>query len=172
MIAVMWWRIDGAAELLAWRAALTGSPREAEQALVQIAREHPTSRRRENALLRLAQFQIAKGDARNALTWLDLLYKDYPAGAENVERQYWTARALLAGGDTTRACKVTQEVAAHAAQALGGDYTTMSQECVAFDARMKSTMRSRLDSAQANGAVADSGDVRVAGSPIKPDSLP
>jgi type II secretory pathway predicted ATPase ExeA len=172
VIAVAWWRIDVGAELLAWKAAVSSSPREAEQALVRIAREHPTSRRREHALLRLAQFQIAKGDARNALTWLDLLYKEYPAGAENGERQYWTARALLAGGDTTRACQVTRRVSAESAGFLGADYTSMSQDCVAFDARSNAATRARADSAQANGVAADSSDVRVAGAPVKPDSLP
>jgi hypothetical protein len=47
----------------------------------------------------------------------------------------------------------------------------MSQGCVAFDARTDAATRARPDSSQANGAVADSGDVRVAGTPIRPDSL-
>ena len=171
LLAVGWLRLDMGAELLAWKAAVSDSPREAEQALVRLAREHPASRRRENAILRLAQFQIAKGDARNALTWLDLLYKEYPAGAENPERQYWTARALLAGGDTTRACQVARGVNADAAQALGADYTTMNRDCTEFDTRLQAS-RAPRDSAQAaNGAVVDSTDVRVAGAPAKPDSL-
>jgi type II secretory pathway predicted ATPase ExeA len=172
LLAVGWWRMDFSAEVLAWKAAVSSSPREAEQALVRIAREHPASRRRENAILRLAQFQIAKGDARNAMTWLDLLYKEYPAGAGNAERQYWTARALLAGGDTTRACQVTRSVTQGAALTLGDDYTTMSRDCVAFDTRVKAA-HARVDSTQAsNGTLADSTDVRVAGTPVKPDSLP
>ena len=173
LVALAWWQLDVGAEILAWKAAGTGSPRAAEQALVRIAREHPTSRQRENALLRLAQFQIAKGDARNALTWLDVLYKDYPAGAENVERQYWTARALLAGGDTTRACTVTRGVSAAAARSLGSDFTTMNKDCLAFATRPQAPAV-RPDSTQqaSNGNVADSADVRPAGMPVKPDSLP
>jgi type II secretory pathway predicted ATPase ExeA len=172
VVALAWWQMDVGAEILAWRAAASPSPRAAEQALVRIAREHPGSRQRENALLRLAQFQIAKGDARNALTWLDVLYKDYPAGAENVERQYWTARALLAGGDTIRACTVTRGVSPAAARTLGSDYTAMSAECTAFANRAQATT-SRPDSTQqiANGAIADSAGVRPAGTP-RPDSLP
>lgn len=169
LIALLWWRGDGAAELLAWKAAFSGSPRAAEQAYVTIARQHPTSRQREKALLRLAQMQIAKGDARGALTWLDALYKDYPAGADDGERQYWSARALLASGDTARACAVTRSVSSTAASAFGPDYAAMARNCFAFDARLKA------DSAQA----ADSRDrdttatlVRPAGSPVKSDSQP
>ncbi|MEX2154830.1 MAG: AAA family ATPase [Gemmatimonadaceae bacterium] len=169
LIGLLWWRFDGRAELLAWRAALTGSPHAAEQAYARIASEHRGSRQRENALLRLAQMQIAKGDPRTAITWLDQLYKEYPARAESGERQYWAARALLAGGDTSRACAVTRRVTADAAGALGPDFSKMGRQCVAFEAR------ARPDSTLAsNGAVADSTDspVRPAGSPVGRDSLP
>jgi len=171
-LALLWWRFDGAAELLAWRAALTGSPRAAEQAYARIAREHRGSRQRENALLRLAQMQIAKGDPRTAITWLDQLFKEYPAGAESGERQYWAARALLAGGDTSRACAVTRRVTAGAAGALGPDFSKMGTECVAFEAR---EARASSDSTLAsNGTVAARADspVRPAGDPVRRDSLP
>lgn len=167
LIALLWWRADGAAELLAWKAAFSGSPRAAEQAYVTIARQHPTSRQRENALLRLAQMQIAKGDARGALTWLDALYKDYPAGADDGERQYWSARALLASGDTTRACAVTRSVSSTAAGAFGPDYAAMAQSCFAFDARMKADSAQAAD---ARGRDTTATPVRPAGSPAKSDS--
>lgn len=169
LFAVLWWRFDGTAELLAWKATLSRSARATEEAFVRIARDHPESRQRESALLRLAQLEIAKGESRRALTWLDLLYRDYPAGAENGERQYWTARALLAGGDTTRACAVARRVRDDAAGDLGSVFSSMSNDCVAFDARSQTA-----DSAQAAFArVTDSaGATRQAGTPAKPDSVP
>ncbi len=169
LIALLWWRFDGSAELLAWKAARSGSPRAAEQAYATIARQHRTSRQRESALLRLAQMQIAKGDARGALTWLDALYKDYPASADNGERQYWSARALLASGDTARACAVTRSVSSTAAGAFGPDYGAMTQSCSAFDARV------RADSVRtAEAGVRDNVEtpVRSAGTPVRPDSQP
>jgi len=172
MTALLWWRLDGGAELLSWKGALARSARDAEQAYVQIARQHPASRQREFALLRLAQLNIAKGEAREALQWLDVLHRDYPAGARTGERQYWTARALLAGGDTVRACAVTRGVDGAAADALGADLTTMNKECIAFDARAQTP---GADSSFAsNGSVADSTDrsVRPAGTPVRRDSLP
>ena len=169
-VAVFSWRFDGGAELLSWRAAFAHSARDAEQAYGRIARQHPGSRQREFALLRLAQLQIAKGEAGEALRWLDMLHHDYPAGAQSGERQYWMARALLAGGDTVRACAVTRSVDGDAADDLGPDFSSLSKECVAFDARGQAA-----DSVQsANGTVIDSTvhAVRPAGAPVQRGSRP
>jgi general secretion pathway protein A len=173
LAALAWWRLDMNAEMLAWKAAVATSPREAEQVYSRIAREHPGSRQRENALLRLAQIQIAKGDARNALAWLDLLFKDYPARANDSERQFWTARALIASGDTTRACAVVRSVGSREARALGTDFSAISNDCSAFVARTE-LAKARADSARGNGAPPDSSVVQAAGAPIKAptDSLP
>ena len=166
LFALWWWQVDGGAEMLAWQGALARSAHDAEQAYVRIARQHRGSRQREYALLRLSQIEIARGNAREALRWLDQLHREYPAGADNAERQYWTARALLAGGDTLRACAVTNRVDAASSSALGPDFSIMTRDCAGFDAR------ARADSVQsANGTVVDSSAVQPAGYPAKPDSL-
>jgi type II secretory pathway predicted ATPase ExeA len=170
LLVTLWWRFDGEAELLAWKAARASSAPDAEQAYVRIVREHRGSRRRESALIHLAQLQIAKGASREALGWLDILRRDYPAGAAGAERQYWTARALLAAGDTARACALTRGVTSSAAGPFGADFTTMNRDCVAFDARSRGA-----DSTQAaDGTVADSAEttVRPAGAPVRRDSRP
>ena len=167
LAAFAWWKFDGAAEILALRAAWTNSPRHAEAAYATIAREHPDSRQRENAMLRLAQIQIAKGDARGALTWLSTLYTEYPRSAEDGERQYWTARALFANGDTVRACTVTRSVPASSASDFGPEHASMTRGCSDFAQRV------HADSATvAAGRVSDSTNVRAAGAPIQPDSQP
>jgi general secretion pathway protein A len=163
---VAWWTLDGSAEVLALRAAWTNSPRSAEAAYATIARDHPESRQRENAMLRLAQIQIAKGDARSALTWLSNLYAEYPRSAEDGERQYWTARALFANGDTVRACTVTRSVPASSAKDFGPEHSSMSRGCADF------TQRLRADSASLVSASPDSASVRTAGAPAQPDSQP
>ena len=166
-LSFAWWRLDGGAEILAWNASRATSTRAAEQAYVRIAHEHRTSRQRESALLRLAQLQIARGASREALGWLDILRRDYPGGAENAERQYWTARALLAGADTSAACSLARRLSPAGASALGADFSAMNRECLAFDARVQAA-----DSLQsANGSVADTvaAVVRPAGAPMKHD---
>jgi general secretion pathway protein A len=170
LLAILWWRFDGDAELLAWKAARAPSVGDAEQVYERIVRDHRGSRQRESALLHLARLQIAKGASREALGWLDILRRDYPAGADGAERQYWTARALLAGGDTARACALTRRASGAAAASLGPDFTTMNRDCLAFDARTQGTDSTHA----ADGNVADSTDasVRPAGAAVRRDSQP
>lgn len=171
-LSVMWWQVDGGAEVLSWRAAVARSARDAERDYAIIARQHPASRQREFALLRLAQLHIARGEAREALQWLDLLHRDYPAGARSGERRYWTARALLSGGDTVRACAVSKGIAGDAGSSAGADFSSITRECTAFDARAQAALADSV--LAANGAVADStdGSVRPTGAPVRRDSLP
>jgi general secretion pathway protein A len=159
LAAILWWRLDWTAELLAWQAARSPSTIEAERTYAQIAREHRASRQRENALLRLAQFQIARGASREALGWLDMLGRDYPRGRGTAERQYWTAKALLVGGDTVRACAATRRVPADAGAGLGTDFSAMNRDCAAFEARAQAS-----DTA-AVGTPAEDAAVRPAGAP-------
>lgn len=164
LIALLWWRLDGAAEFLAFKAALSASPRLAEQAYLEIAQHHPDARPRESALLKLAQLRIARGDARGALTWLERLYRDYPESAKNGERQYWTARALLANGDTTRACLVTTQVSSAAAGEFGPEYASMKDDCAAFAERQR--FATQPDSPDSTRSVIDSSVVQPAGAPM------
>lgn len=164
LFGLLWWRLDGAAEFLAFKAALNPSPRLAEQAYLDIAQHHLKSRQRETALLKLAQLRIARGDARGALTWLDRLYKDYPQSAKDGERQYWTARALLTSGDTARACMVTGQVSAGAAGDFGPEYTSMKDSCVSFAERQR--LATQPDSLATARGVVDSSAVQPAGAPM------
>src|SRR5688572_26544596 len=162
LFALLWWRFDGAAEFLSFKAALSSSPRAAERAYLDIAEHHRDSRQRQVALLRLAQLHIAKGDARGAIAWLDRLFRDYPESARDTERQFWTARALLANGDTTRACVVSGQVSATAARDFGPDFTAMSSSCQAFGERQR--LAAQSDSLAATSPVAiDTGVVQPAG---------
>lgn len=133
--ALAWWRYDVSAELLAWQAARMTSARDAEQIYARIAREHRASRQRPTALLRLAQLQIARGSTRDALGWLEILRRDYPAFAGRAERQYWTTRALLASADTTQACAAVSQVGSGAEGSLASDFGAIRKVCSAFEAR-------------------------------------
>jgi hypothetical protein len=161
IIAALWWQLDGMAEILALRAARATSTAAAESTYVRIAREHPDSRHREYALLRLAQLQIARGAHKEALNWLEVLRRDYPRGGGAAEGQYWMARALFGSGDTTAACAAARKVSAAAAGGLATDFANMNRECVAFEERAKSD-----STAAVNGA--DSSAVRPAGTPVPP----
>jgi type II secretory pathway predicted ATPase ExeA len=169
LFALVWWRFDAAAEFLSFKAALSSSPRVAEQAYLAIAEHHRASRQREVALLKLAQLHIAKGDARGAIGWLDVLFRDYPESARDAERQFWTARALLANGDTTRACMVSGQVSSSSAREFGVDFTTMISGCQAFTERQR--LAAQSDSVGSTGSP-DTGVVQPAGTamPRRPES--
>ena len=166
--AVAWWRYDVTAEMIAWQAGRTSSVRDAEQLYTRIAREHRASRQRPNALLRLAQMNIARGSSRDALGWLEILRRDHPNPASRAERQYWTSRALLASGDTTQACETVQQVIPALEGDLAPDFATLRRECGGFYARA-----AVADSAAASGVSTDTSAVQPAGATARrPEAQP
>lgn len=177
LVAFLWWRFDGVAELLAVRAARASSTSEAEETYLRIAREHAKSRQREVALLRLAQLQIARGANAEALRWLDLLARDYPLDSAGSERRYWVSRARLGSGDTASACAVARSVRSASNARLAQDFAAIVKTCAAYQARARAA-----DSAEASAAApaaaqvlppgSDSAAVQPAGAPAPGDSLP
>jgi len=135
----LWFGMDGRAELLAWRAARAASTAQAERLYASIARDHEGSRHHENALLRLAQLQMARGSHDDALRTIETLARDYPAGWAVGEARYWGARARFAQGDTAAACVATRAIPTDAAQAKAADYAVMTRQCDAFASRQAET---------------------------------
>jgi len=139
LICVLAWiYLDGTAEVLALRAARSTSAVNAERDYERIARVHTGSRQRENALLRLAQFQFARGAHQAALRTLETLGSEYGDGRTGPERQLWTAKTQLASGDTLGACASVRSIAAAATPHLPTDYVAMTSDCGAFGARADS----------------------------------
>ena len=169
ILALLWFQLDGGAELLAVRAARASSTSEAEETYTRIAREHTRSRQRETAMLRLAQLQIARGSSREALGWLELLGRDYPADSASPERLYWVSRALFGTGDTTRACATVRTVRSATSRALATDFENMGRECAAFLARAQALA---ADSARTAGVSPDSAAAQPTGAPVPGDSTP
>lgn len=155
VVAALWWRFDGLAELLAARAANASSTTQAERTYARIAREHLRSRQREQALLRLAQLEIARGSHQEALGWLGTLARDYPRSRRGTERRYWTARALMGVGDTARACDTVRAATNPRASA---DWTAITGACGAYAEHAADSSHSPADSSvsQAGAPVPDS----------------
>ena len=91
-------------EALFWRAALAASAAEAERDYKRIIIEHPLSPWAADALLRLAQLELARGDRARALEHLDRLMLEHPASAARPRTAYWMARVLFEQGDARGAC--------------------------------------------------------------------
>lgn len=92
------------AEALFWRASLAANAAEAERDYRAIVVDHATSPRVEDALLRLAQLELARGDRDGALRHLQRLTTEFPASRQGARTSYWTARVLFDKGDVPAAC--------------------------------------------------------------------
>ena len=97
------------AEALFWRATLAATAADAERDYRAIVVDHATSARVEDALLRLAQLELARGDRDGALRHLQRLSTEFPASRQGARTNYWTARVLFEKGDLAAACAANGE---------------------------------------------------------------
>lgn len=96
-------------EALFWRATLAATAADAERDYRAIIVDHATSARVEDALLRLAQLELARGDRDGALRHLQRLSTEFPGSRYGARTNYWTARVLFEKGDLTAACAANSE---------------------------------------------------------------
>lgn len=101
-------------DALFWRASLAASAAEAERDYHRIAIEHPLSRRSADALVRLAQLEMARGDHAQAERHLERLMLEHPTSPGAPRWHYWLARARLARGDVPRGCAALAQAGARA----------------------------------------------------------
>lgn len=92
------------AEALFWRASLAPTAADAERDYRAIVVDHATSSRVEDALLRLAQLELARGDRDGALGHLRRLATEFPGSGHSARTSYWTARVLFERNDLAAAC--------------------------------------------------------------------
>lgn len=93
------------ADALFWRASLATTSAEAERDYRQITVDFPLSPRTEDALLRLAQLELQRGDRSAALAHLERLVRENGTGTSRARAGYWMARVYFEMDDTTRACE-------------------------------------------------------------------
>ncbi len=81
------------ARALLLRARLTMHPDTAERDYLRIVLEHPSSPQTPEALLRLGQHFLARGDTQRARTYLHRLASDYPGSSQRATALTFLARA-------------------------------------------------------------------------------
>jgi tetratricopeptide (TPR) repeat protein len=91
-------------DALYWRAMLAGSTEQARRDYLRIAIEFSLSPRAEDALLRLAQLEIARGDRAAAKKHLEQLAMEHATGPSRAQGLYWMGRVLMDEGAMTQAC--------------------------------------------------------------------
>ena len=91
-------------QALFWRATLAASAADAESDYRHIVVDYPLAPQAEDALLRLAQLELARGDRDGALIHLQRIQRDYPRSKSLARASYWTARVLFEKNDIGSAC--------------------------------------------------------------------
>jgi cell division septation protein DedD len=141
------------AEALYWRATLAETAERARRDYLRITLDFPIHARAADAILRLAQFEFARGDRVAARRYLEQLALEHGDGPTAAEGALWTGRVLLEDGATLEACAALARAKARARPddvELQGQITYYAQPCV----RARADSVARADSA--SRAVADS----------------
>ena len=92
------------AQGLFWRATLASNAADAESDYKHIVVDYPLAPYAEDALLRLAQLELARGDRDGALAHLQRIPRDYPRSKSLARANYWTARVFFEKNDIPNAC--------------------------------------------------------------------
>jgi tetratricopeptide (TPR) repeat protein len=101
-------------QALFWRATLAASAADAESDYKHIVVDYPLAPQAEDALLRLAQLELARGDRDGALNHLQRIPRDYPRSKSLARASYWTARVLFEKNDIPNACAANASALAQA----------------------------------------------------------
>src|SRR6202521_3741359 len=101
-------------EALFWRATLAANAADAESDYKHIVVDYPLAPQAEDALLRLAQLELARGDRDGALVHLQRIPRDYPRSKSLARASYWTARVLFEKNDIPNACTANANALAQA----------------------------------------------------------
>lgn len=102
-------------DALYWRAVVAATAADAERDLRRIIIEFPLSPRNEDALLRLAQLEMTRGDNDQALTHLERLVLDHPDSPSRARASFWMARVYFDKNQTGPACRNLADAARHTA---------------------------------------------------------
>jgi cell division septation protein DedD len=100
------------AEGLYWRARITSMGPSAERDYRRIIVDYSDSRRAPDALLRLGQLELGRGDRDLATQHFQRIVQDYPMSPVYAAGNYWLARAYFAGNKLERACAANAEALA------------------------------------------------------------
>jgi hypothetical protein len=92
------------AEGLFWRASIASAAPDAERDYRRIAVEYALSPRVPDALIRLAQLELARGDRMLAARHLERLLREYPPPSARATAWYWLARVGFEDNDLSKGC--------------------------------------------------------------------
>jgi cell division septation protein DedD len=92
------------AQALYWRASLAGDAAEAERGYRRVIVEYPATPWAGDALLNLAQLEMARGDQEQALVHLHRFEREYPGHESRARASLWLARLHFDKKNEARGC--------------------------------------------------------------------
>lgn len=92
------------AEALYWHAVVAATAADAERDLRSIVVNYPLSKHAADALLRLAQLEMTRGDDDPALAHLNRILVEHPDNPDRSRADFWMARVLFDKNDAPKAC--------------------------------------------------------------------
>ena len=125
-------RSPAEAEALYWRALLAESWDAAQRDYLRIMIEHERSPRAGDAMLRLAQGELARGDRDAAVRYLERLAREAPDSPARGEAGLWHGRILVERGEGAAGCGVLRSARAFVpagALELENQYAYLLQAC-------------------------------------------
>lgn len=120
------------AEAVYWRAVLSTTAAEAEMDYRRIVVDFPMSPRVEDALIRLAQLEIARANYDGALRHLNRLVAEHPSSPARARAGYWMARALFDKNDVQGGCAATADALGRTSESdteLRNQIAYLNQRC-------------------------------------------
>lgn len=91
-------------EALFWRASLAATAADAERDYRKIIIEYPLSGRAGDALVRMGQLEMARGERDQAVEHFRRLVLEHPSHDQRARAAYWMAQLFFQAGNTPRAC--------------------------------------------------------------------
>ena len=132
MIAVATPGSNEYAEGVYWRAVFAATAADAEMDYRRIVVDYPRSPRVEDALIRLAQLEIARANYDGALRHLNRLVAEHPESPARARAGYWMARAMFDKNDIQGGCTATADALARTSEddaELRNQITYLNQRC-------------------------------------------
>ncbi len=129
-------------EALYWRATTQATATDAERDLQKFVATYPNSPRFDDALLRLAQLELSRGDRAAGTQHLAQLAQHAPAGEMHTRAVVLTSITALDAGDTTAACQSASPAPSQTAvtdTALARQLALVTAACAAHSASGSAT---------------------------------
>ncbi|HXY29921.1 MAG TPA: SPOR domain-containing protein [Gemmatimonadaceae bacterium] len=100
-------------DALYWRAVVAATAADAERDLRTIIVDYPLSDRAGDALMRLAQLEMTRGDNDQALTHLQRVVVEHPDNPTRARASFWMARMLFDAHKLPDACRRLADASQH-----------------------------------------------------------